>query len=59
MIPEAEHLVAQNSYTVEQMTGTILLLAIKQNYIKRENLTAIGEKLVSEAEKYEQDSGLH
>jgi len=41
---------------VEEITGIILQIAIKQNYIKRTNLTAKGEMLVSEAEKLELDS---
>ncbi len=59
MFIESEHLVAQESYTVEEMTGIILLIAIKQNYIKRENLTDKGEMLVSEAEKHESRSDWH
>lgn len=50
---ESEDLVEKDSYTVEEITGTILQIAIKQNYIKRENLTTKGESLVSEAEKHE------
>ena len=52
MFIESEDLVAQESYTVEEMTGIILLIAIKQNYIKRESLTDKGEMLVSDAEKH-------
>ena len=53
---ESEHLVEHDSYTEEEMAGTILQIAIKQNYIKRENLTAKGEMLLSEAEKREPES---
>jgi hypothetical protein len=55
MFIESEHLVARDSYTVEEMTGVLLLLAIKQNYIKRENLTVKGEMLVAEAKALEQE----
>ncbi len=53
MVIESEHLVEHNSYSTEEIAGTILLIAIKLNYIKRENLTAKGEMFLSEAEKYE------
>jgi hypothetical protein len=53
MFIESEHTVAQDFYTVEEITGILLLLAIKQNYIKRENLTDKGEMLVTEAEKHD------
>jgi hypothetical protein len=48
--------VEQVPYSVEEIVGTILQIAIKHHYIKRENLTAKGEMLVSEAEELEQDS---
>jgi len=56
MILESEYLVEHNSYTVEEIAGTILQIAIKLNHIKRENLTAKGEMLLSEAEKREPES---
>lgn len=59
MFIESEHQVAQNSYTEEEMTGVLLLIAIKQKYIKRENLTELGERLVAEAEKHESRCGYH
>ena len=59
MFIESGYLVAQDSYTVEEMTGVLLLLAIKQNYIKRENLTDKGEMLVAEAERHESTVGYH
>ena len=55
MVIESEHLVEQNTYTVEEIAGTILQIAIKLNYINRENLTAKGEMLLSDAEKHEPD----
>jgi hypothetical protein len=55
MIIESE-LVEHNSYTTEEIVGTILQIAIKQDYIKRENLTTKGEMLLSEAEKLEPES---
>jgi len=59
MFIESEHMRVQDSYTVEEITGTLLLLAIKQNYIKRENLTDKGEMLVTEAEKRESRDDWH
>jgi hypothetical protein len=53
MFIESKHVAAQESYTVEEMTGVLLLIAIKQDYIKREKLTELGERLVAEAEKHE------
>lgn len=50
---ESEHFVEQNSYTVEEIVGTILQLAIKLKYVDRDNLTAIGKRFLSEAEKFE------
>ena len=55
MVIESEHLVEHNSYTAEEIAGTILQIAIKLNYIKRENLTANGEMFLSEAEKHKPD----
>jgi hypothetical protein len=59
MLIESGHIAAQDSYTVEEITGILLLLAIKQNYIKRENLTDKGEMLVTEAEKHESRDSWH
>ena len=59
MFIESEHLVGQDSYTAEEIAGVLLLIAIKQNYIKRENLTEVGERLVAEAEKRESGCGYH
>jgi hypothetical protein len=56
MVIKSEHLVEPASYTVEEIVGTLLLIAIKHNYIKSENLTTKGEKLVSVARAIEQDS---
>jgi len=56
MVIKSENMEEENSYSVEEITGIILQIAIKQNYIKRTNLTAKGEMLVSEAEKLELDS---
>jgi len=53
------HVLSQDSYTAEEITGVLLLLAIKQNYIKRENLTDKGEMLVAEAEKHESTNDCH
>jgi hypothetical protein len=58
MIIESE-LVEHNSYSTEEIVGTILQIAIKQDYIKRENLTSKGEMLLSEAEKLEPQSDLY
>jgi hypothetical protein len=55
MLIESGHIAAQDSYTAEEITGVLLLLAIKQNYIKRENLTVKGEMLVAEAKALEQE----
>ena len=57
MIIEPECLTERDSYTVEEIVGTILQIAIKHNYIKREDLTTKGEKLFSEAKKHEPDNG--
>jgi hypothetical protein len=54
---ESGHVVEQGRYTVDEIVGTILQIAIKHNYIIRENLTAKGGMLVSEAEKYEPKDG--
>jgi len=59
MFIESELLQVQDSYTVEEITGVLLLLAIKQNYLKRENLTAKGTMLVAEAEKHESGDDWH
>lgn len=59
MFTESEHLRVQDSYTTEEITGILLLLAIKQNYIKRENLTDKGEMLVIQAEKHESSVECH
>ena len=56
MVIKSEQVVEQVSYSVEEIVGTILQIAIKHHYIKRENLTAKGEMLVSEAQEPEQDS---
>jgi hypothetical protein len=56
MVIKSEQVVEQVPYTVEEIVGTILQIAIKHNYIKRENLTAKGEALVSEARAHEQNS---
>jgi len=56
MITEPECLTEQDSYTVEEIAGTILQIAVKQNYINRENLTTKGEMLLSEAKKHEPDN---
>jgi len=53
MVVKSEQVIEQDSYTVEEIVGTILQIAIKHNYIKRENLTAKGEMLVSEAQALE------
>jgi hypothetical protein len=55
MLIESGRMAAQDSYTAEEITGVLLLLAIKQNYIKRENLTVKGEMLVAEAKALEQE----
>jgi len=49
MVIKSENMEEENSYSVEEITGIILQIAIKQNYIKRINLTPKGEMLVSEA----------
>ena len=59
MLIESGHIAAQDSYTVEEITGILLLLAIKQNFIKRENLTDKGAMLVTEAEKQESRDNWH
>ncbi len=59
MFTETEHLRVQDSYTVEEITGILLLIAIKQNFIKRQNLTDKGKRLVTEAEKYESRYDCH
>jgi hypothetical protein len=59
MFIESEHLRVQDSYTAEEITGILLLLAIKQNYIKRENLTDKGEMLVTQAEKHDSSVECH
>jgi len=59
MFIESEHLLVQDSYTAEEITGIMLLIAIKQDYIKRENLTDKGEMLVTEAEKQESRDNCH
>ncbi len=56
MVVKSEHAVERVSYTVEEIVGTLLQIGIKHNYIKRENLTTEGEKLVSEARALEQAS---
>lgn len=56
MVIKSEYVVEQVSYTVEEIVGTLLQIAIKHNYIKREDLTTKGEKLVSEARALERDS---
>jgi hypothetical protein len=59
MFIETEQHVVQDSYTEEEITGILLLIAIKQNYIKRENLTDKGEMLVTKAEQRESRDGYH
>ena len=59
MLIESGHIEAQDSYTIEEITGILLLLAIKQNFIKRENLTDKGAMLVTEAEKQESGDNWH
>ena len=55
MVIESGHLVENDSYTVEELVGTMLQIAIKQKYIDRDDLTANGKKLLSDAEKHELD----
>ena len=59
MVIKSGHVVEQDSYTVDEIAGAILQIAIKHKYIKRENLTARGETLVSEAEKCVLKDDLH
>ncbi len=56
---ESEHFVEQNSYTVEEIVGTILHLAIKLKYVDRDNLTAKAKILLSEAGKFEPGDDWH
>ena len=50
LVTETEHLVKQKLYSIDEVAVMVVQVALRSNYISRDNLTPRGETLISEAE---------